>query len=1160
MAKDKNKNSKSSSSSSSSSSSDDEKKQKKNKNKEEIGEFPPNNKDLESVHVMLQPEGNENKDKKDKKDKKEKKHKKDKKDKEDKEDKGDKEDKKEKKKKKKQKTAQEIDETWLLYAKMPKRAKYSSVMLIFSIVLACVTLALGILIEVKSTTYLGRVIIVFSAIALVVFGFNLFSLRKFISLVKEYLDDRTKDIEDLDQHPTQVLLNISFYLQMLLMTIFIIISAVCFFFGDDLKSEVDSWYVYPETWFKYFGDVSYNAVLDNFNAIIWSAGAICIAVALLIAVILYFGFKMKQSYRSWQVIVQYLCVLFYLLSFLLVYLAIFAYKYQEIANVEKAIPSWLPILLLVAGCVACLISIIGYVATFMENSAYLKVFVFTQVIFTLFILVAAVLATYKANDFKDYFEDSCYPLMDGVNEKYLSSYLGCPIKYVEVSNTLEDFKCPKDRIYEIWEINVSKPVEEQEEKYGCLSKECCLTMYSSVKNKFNYLVLIGFILFITGVINLTGGVFMIIKLDSGEEEGENLTSTKYMLIIIVVASIIVLVTFICLLPPSPEPTPMELDVINESPKEATEVDKGKIIPDKEASKEETKEITEEKQKENEIKTDDSKCTQGECLVPNFSYSLIATNGKLIRTSVPLPASVKITQDEQVGDKWVVKFEGNTETTENYLKYYDFNHKCQLQQAFTNVKVGATGTEKSFVQMKSLLKSKTTVKTKQEPKIVLDLSKLQLNTKIDLLDFYVSYTLFDATKPTKIRLEVTERLEEKKVIPAESAKIELKSVTFPDCGSSTKTLNNTGVYTSDDVFQLNDGNYNNMQLTVTYKNYDPVILNVGVGGLGSQEFINLAPIEFVNPLLLVKVDINTKVIDTLTNKPVSVAEVKLYSGRFKSVNELTEEEKKEQEKSGDSKSFVQLRQTADNMLIATLQTDENGDVIFKGIGLGDFTIIASKDKYYSENRVIKVSSIDENALDNIPLTPVVKKGSTRFVLSWPNGPQDLDIYSDFILSRFRKCRVFFGRRECGGLKLDVDNFRGGRNGVETISLETMGTYKYLFMVSKFEDVSNGVAPNENADPNRKVEETSKVPDLNLIDSKATISIYVADFEYAIMQISVPSFISDLTVMDPKTKYEAQQYDWWIAFCIDGTKGMNSLKVINKLDSKSSNSSICDQFYQ
>jgi hypothetical protein len=204
----------------------------------------------------------------------------------------------------------------------------------------------------------------------------------------------------------------------------------------------------------------------------------------------------------------------------------------------------------------------------------------------------------------------------------------------------------------------------------------------------------------------------------------------------------------------------------------------------------------------------------------------------------------------------------------------------------------------------------------------------------------------------------------------------------------------------------------------------------------------------------------------------------------------------------------------------------------------------------------VSTVNEIYLKTIPMTPLVEQGQIRLVLSWPDSPADLDIHSIFLVSARNKCEVFFGKKECLGVDLDVDNLKGGKNGVETITIRELGKYIYTFTVHRYVDISNGVSAGENPISDSPIENTDPyaVPlaATPLPESKATVSVYASGYRGPLLTINVPNEIKENDL--------ASDYNWWNVLCLDGNKGLSSFSVVNEISTSKPISTYCANHYK
>ena len=203
--------------------------------------------------------------------------------------------------------------------------------------------------------------------------------------------------------------------------------------------------------------------------------------------------------------------------------------------------------------------------------------------------------------------------------------------------------------------------------------------------------------------------------------------------------------------------------------------------------------------------------------------------------------------------------------------------------------------------------------------------------------------------------------------------------------------------------------------------------------------------------------------------------------------------------------------------------------------------------------------------SVSLTPFVEPGKIRIVLSWPNAPADLDVYSFFRTTSRRKCTVFFGKKKCKGLRLDVDNNMGGRKGAETITINLLENYIYTFIVRKYVDASvNGLGPGEERVDGAPEEDYAKpdvLPNIPIHESKAKLKIFVGGTQQNILSIAVPGSASEDNLLTDSDKEDSKnkKFDWWHVFCLDGSQGLKSLKTVNKLTVDSPRNTYCEELY-
>ena len=76
--------------------------------------------------------------------------------------------------------------------------------------------------------------------------------------------------------------------------------------------------------------------------------------------------------------------------------------------------------------------------------------------------------------------------------------------------------------------------------------------------------------------------------------------------------------------------------------------------------------------------------------------------------------------------------------------------------------------------------------------------------------------------------------------------------------------------------------------------------------------------------------------------------------------------------------------------------------------------------YQRINVLKASSPMFQSSDPVPMIPVLDEHQLALSLTWGNRFYDLDLVVEFVASSDLTCRVNFSNRECGGVRLVVDN--------------------------------------------------------------------------------------------------------------------------------------------
>jgi hypothetical protein len=144
-------------------------------------------------------------------------------------------------------------------------------------------------------------------------------------------------------------------------------------------------------------------------------------------------------------------------------------------------------------------------------------------------------------------------------------------------------------------------------------------------------------------------------------------------------------------------------------------------------------------------------------------------------------------------------------------------------------------------------------------------------------------------------------------------------------------------------------------------------------------------------------------------------------------------------------------------------------------------------------------------------------------------------------------------------MNNENYNNGTQGTQTLTIEKLGNYIYTFAINPFYINDNPIDRNEkkvegveNNAPTEYYPEFNRtyyedINDITFAQSKANIKIYIKDYEKEIYKMDINSHNTE------------KEKKWLVAFCLNGNKGIKSLKVINKYVGVQPNYSYCEEIY-
>ncbi len=595
-------------------------------------------------------------------------------------------------------------EVMLQIQEIPTYAKYLRYYNFLAIILSILIGVFGVLLKVKSLNLIGISLIVLGIVLVGAFLFGNYSVNSYEAVAKD-----EAHLENIDQSWERTVVNFFIYILLLFFFVFLAFTIVCIFYKQDIASFVDQLSYNQKQWTDVFGNVSYSEVSSKAKFVIQFTGYLCGFFTAYLAFGMFLVFNLLDVYRSFQAIVQFICIIFFAIGMCLLYVAQYAYRFIDIIDSEKNMGDWVPNALFLVSIITILVSVIGFIAHYAENKSYLQIFGGISVIFTLAILVFSICAFYYSGNVKNAFMSKCNNLIDLVEEKFLVDNMGCTNKYSQKKFNIDELTCAKNEILFVWETNYNKEVDKQSaDQWGCINKECCAITYNTIVKSTNILCVIALVLFISGLTMSVGTIYVYTQLASGIERppGVKSSTEKISIAIFILLIIVIVLAMSSMLPKQPTTDNSRYeDVIpsnnSDSKVKPHSIDKVNITDEARAEK---KNITNDINKNSKIQEkNDCKSNGTACPIIRYFYELTSKEGRFLRNETFNYAAKNITiTEENLTNNTIpyfVKFNGNVANLNGYTEYFIYEHDCPLLPAKINVKIYA----KAFVaeQPKSL---------------------------------------------------------------------------------------------------------------------------------------------------------------------------------------------------------------------------------------------------------------------------------------------------------------------------------------------------------------------------------------------------------------------------------------------------------------------------
>lgn len=839
-------------------------------------------------------------------------------------------------------------------------AKLGYIATICGLILSGVNTFVAILISLKFSATVAIPIIVFGIFSMIIFGFGYWAVWKYHKECEHAADSGDiNKMEALDQSLPRLYVNVFLYLTMIIFIFFLIISIACFFFQQEAQRYVESVSKNQEKWNKIFGKNTFDQINNRIRTYLNIAGLFSFLLFLVCGFIIFTGFRLLGKYRMTQVIIQFICIIFFLLGCVFLYMGIYAGRYRDFAKVDKAMPEWVPDALLATAIISLVAAGIGYVASQLENSEYLKYFAIGASVLTLMIVVFAFGTAVYSSRFESYFDKKCNYILDYMNETYLIKYAKCEKKYLFTSNTIDNMNCPKNRIVNQWENNVGKDIEEQVETFGCLDSDCCYQAYSTIKNNIDYLALITFILFLLCAGLAAGSYYMYLRLTDTSVEREVAPKQEinlyYYLGGFVSVCVVLTAVFVSTMPAAPTPSPTTFVVVERSP----ESTKPYVAVDLKAEvtnyvKEEEKKNDDKAKVETSIAQDTSKCTvTNTCPKLKYTYDIVTNDGTFTLSENMNKLKV-VNNKQETPQEWWLQMTGDESTLSYFINSFTFNPKCLLKQSKIRMKTVAEAVPFDTVLLQLSQNQPAAATTETAPVAEtqaaatynIDVSKLNVGDKFEIFDTVLDYSVVSETEKTRITGKVTQLTGLNTTTSLKGAKVSIKSQDFPGCEAVTVETDESGVFTTPEIPLLNGGYELKFIVNIASDNLLPHEKVITLGGSSYTNLLDLGEISLFSAALTQKITLSSVIINAIDNSFLPEATVYLYEGYYEVPNEQSTT-------SPAAPSFIQITQNenTDKKVSSIGKTNTEGKFQLFDINPGTYTIVAEKDGFFREVRRI-----------------------------------------------------------------------------------------------------------------------------------------------------------------------------------------------------------------
>ena len=1100
-----------------------------------------------------------------------------------------------------------LENEYIPYKKYINKTKLFIILFSFGIILSLISSCICFFLELYSNQ---DVLIIIGAL-------SFSSIIIYILWIIFILKDKAYVLLIINSKGNPEKINNSKYRKFILLILYLIITVLNYFivfvlvntiYLNNTKLSIRGKAYDINQWIELFSNQNYSEIIDSFehNNLIFLIFAWLNYILML--VIFIYQFCLLMNYHLVKSTLQILCFLAIQGGIYQIYLSLHCYVFRDITSDEGIKISWVTPGTMATGAFAIILGIFGFYVFFIEHKKGIIIFQLGCVVQYILILIFVVGLGSIEDKFYSYKKAKCNSLFKFISEDYLlkNKFNGCNSKYLFTSDTLENMQCPKERIMINWERTENLYMSSKEKNnnnddtgiintgkkhifFGCINQSCCLQIYFDIKNKFDLLLILGIHQLFFFVLVFFTCFYITCKIEGNLDEEIPEKINMLVMAIITLLSFIIILPFMSTLPKASNQSKLNLvenNPVSESlsiiQKDSTIINLDNLFKATNMSFNEVKGKNINDFKYNLI-FDYLNDDNFEYILSDYEYIFNAQGLDVLITNNTL-RKININDFENKlydNSTEIIKFKTKSNIINKIFEYFNFVPRNPLKNnILLNIEINGIYSKKNVgVKEGEILESNNNDKN-----IIIYGS--------DIINNYNEGNNYNFVNIIKKEIDFS--------IMDKNEFFYIKGNIINDNGFSLINVYNY-IYSNDTLYSTlsrKNGTFIIGPIYKLLKNNIPYHLSIEISKIKFQN--NNEDEDLFDPneqrftydnnycryYYFIKVDdyaFQTK--DFYTIKNINLAEyqkgkmqlfgnvvkydeedddddyylsyvnVRLYNGE--NINKIIE--------------YIEINSNnleqnyLDQLCLHLTSTNSEGEYNFNIYNTGQYLLLFIKDDYFIEKHLFNVDKIIEDASINIGSMQLIKffnSGKVVLKLTWGLKPLDLDFVCRFPTYENYNCYTFFANKKCVETEFFIDNRIPEQLSSEIIEISELSEYIYLFYVRKYFDKSNGLTQNE-----FKIEGVENIKDMNhtetyilydeyLNNTSAYIYIYSNGFKIPPIKIPIPDYDSN-NILYNNTNNE---YIYWAAFCIDGKKGINSIKIINQFMVDEPEQNICLSYYK